>query len=303
MQQVKCFTISLLGYNTHTLFVESTLFPNESLPNVVAVATGQTANFSCDALTNMVQGFAHTVAFLVHSPTSNITECFNCSFSPAEILYCNPPVETGTCSSLEYTNSSSGHPNLLNHRLTARWTNPTPSDSDSEVLCALAYSGVIQWVHTATLLVTLPTPTPVETPHSSQPQLVALAGLVLVVVVAGSLCVLGLILWYRHRYRTSSNPSLAVEESKMCSTLRVDIVLLPAVPLAGSPLPSSGSNTPTLTPGYSQLPVITVNHLHHSMEHRHIQRLDENRDSMDSGLDVGDIEAWKVRVSCYIMIS
>ena len=186
---------------------EAGLFVNETLPAEVTVTEGQRAEFNCDALTtNAIPGFLpvqfFTVAVLVTSPpSSDPVQCFNCSFSRAELMKCHH--EDQNCSGLQVSNSSIGPPHVLNHRLTAVWSEAELNLTGSEVVCAVAVGGITQWAHTATLTVLPASPLPEGTPKPLR-QLVwgGLAGSVAVMVVCGGVCLLSLALWYRRKQQT-----------------------------------------------------------------------------------------------------
>lgn len=280
-----------------TSATEAGLFVNETLPAEVTVTEGQRAEFNCDALTtNAIPGFLpvqfFTVAVLVTSPpSSDPVQCFNCSFSRAELMKCHH--EDQNCSGLQVSNSSIGPPHVLNHRLTAVWSEAELNLTGSEVVCAVAVGGITQWAHTATLTVLPASPLPEGTPKPLR-QLVwgGLAGSVAVMVVCGGVCLLSLALWYRRKQQTMP--------------LQLD-----QCPLAGSSQPSSGASTPTTAPGLAQMvPLIEVSLPQRRMgpgRNRHVLGVEQYRDSMDSGLDVnstaGDIEAAKVSGSGHLLLA
>lgn len=170
---------------------------------MIAVSAGEPAAFVCDAQTKFNGGYAYTVEILVRSNSSSTqTQCLHCTFSP-EDLTCPSPHHLGSCREFMYENFSTGNDNLRLHHLIAYWVNPHPSHSGSEVMCALAYHGITQWVHTATLIVLPPSPAQPPPPSSlAHPQLAAMVVVVVVVVVlVVALSALGLVLCYRYKHK------------------------------------------------------------------------------------------------------
>ena len=190
----------------HLVFpVDPVLFTDENLPADLTVAEGQSANFTCQALTLQNTHFfdASSVAFLVRAPNSSeLTQCLSCSFSRSALTVCREMVDEGSCSGLQFFNSSFGHPALRTHNVTAHWSQVDMHHNGSEVVCAIAMYGVTQWAHTATLTVT---PTPMSPDHGIILQERAIAHLTIgvVVLVLGSIAtvsVVGLIIYRRRTY-------------------------------------------------------------------------------------------------------
>ena len=206
---------------------EPGLFFDENLPADLTVAERKAADFSCQVMTTHnsilggLPGFSMTVAFLVRPPdSSELTQCINCSFSMTELTMCREMVDEGSCSGLQFINSSFGHPDVLTHNLTAHWSEVDMRHSGYEVVCAIAVSGITQWAHTATLTVTPATPTPTPT-SVNDGKFLQERDIVLLtsgVVVLGSITgasVVGLILLYRHKRRhTYWSPASTHEDKK-----------------------------------------------------------------------------------------
>ena len=202
--------------------VDPVLFSDENSPSDLTVVEHQSANFSCQAQTldNNYAFTYNTVAFLVRSPdSSELTECLNCSFSMTELTMCREMVDEGSCSGLQFVNSSFGHPDVLTHNLTAHWSEVDMRHSGYEVVCAIAVSGITQWAHTATLTVTPATPTPTPT-SVNDGKFLQERDIVLLtsgVVVLGSITgasVVGLILLYRHKRRHTYWSPASTHEDK-----------------------------------------------------------------------------------------
>ena len=155
-----------------------------------------------------------TVAFhALAPPMPDPVQCLNCSFSNDDLWNCRKNVEEGPCSGLQFSNTSSGNPQLLTHSLKAQWRQVQVDQTGWKMVCAIASSGVIQWAHTATLTVTPATLT--VTPATPTPMvdsegvnglglwLGAGCGAVLVMLCVGVAIVISVI-WYRQRYRSTS---------------------------------------------------------------------------------------------------
>ena len=280
---------------------EPVLFPNESLPEDLSVTEGQPAEFNCDPKTSEDKSATFTVAYLVSTPShSNLTECFNATFSKTYPLNLHSHKSNGSCSGLEVLNSTSGHSLDLTYHLTARWPSPTPSLSGAEVVCAIASRGITQWAKTATLSVLSASASPslgTSLPPSSPPQLAALASITLLLLVGG-VSLLALLLWWRRRQQLAAKTQAAktrqqleLSESSLsllCPSQPPPFSLsLSTAPLALASLPSSGCATPTLP----------APHFPHFPNTRLLQTVQAYSDSLDSGLDLGDIEGSKVSPS------
>ena len=209
------------------------LLPNDKLPRKVTAAAGQHVEFRCDALTKLsTQGIAvspFTVAFhLLAPPMPDSVQCLNCTFSTDDLWNCRKNVDEGPCSGLQFSNTSSGNPNLLTHSLRAQWRQVQADQTGWKMVCAIAANGVIQWAHTATLTVTPATPTaspatptvpsapPTVTPAPPAPMLDSEgvnelglgvgSGAVVVVVGCVGVAITTIVIWYRQKYRSTSTP-------------------------------------------------------------------------------------------------
>lgn len=195
---------------THcNISTDPVLFPNEKLPKQVTVAAGQNADFYCDALTKVsTDGLAvssFTVAFhILAPPMPGPVQCLNCTFSNHDLRNCRKNMDKGPCSGIQFSNTSSGNPNLLNHSLRAQWRQVQADKTGWKMVCAIAANGVIQWAHTATLTVTPTTPTP-ESEGVIELALGAGSGAVLVMVCVG-VAIISLVIWLRRRHRNNSTP-------------------------------------------------------------------------------------------------
>ena len=168
---------------------------------MVAVDAGQPAYFDCQIRSHELSALS-TIAFLVRLPDSDdLTQCLSCYFSMTQLTMCSETVDEGSCSGLQFFNTSFGNSNVLTHNLTAHWSQVDMHHNGYEVVCAIAVGGITQWAHTATLTVV---PAPTLTPTSEnggnfqRQAALILISCVLLVIIA-SACVVGLILLYRHK--------------------------------------------------------------------------------------------------------
>lgn len=216
---------------------------------------GQSADFDCSIRIDderLDDGAIATVAFLVRaSKSSDLFECFNCTFSSRELSHCREMRDQENCIGLQFINVSVGDPDMLTHYLTAHWGEVNMSLTGYEVVCAVGINGITQWAHSATLTVyslnvtpTIPhvpltathhvtsTTTYTSTSHTftnvdsnkSTPSLtvgvtVGVAiGVVVGVVILISLAALGLILLHRHRH--GKKRRLPISDEEESTTLR-----------------------------------------------------------------------------------
>lgn len=163
------------------------------------------------------------MAYLIQlSNSTQPIQCYNCTFDTEKLRVCTEPNENNCSNDIVYNNSKSGNPALALHHFIAHWINPTPTHSLSQVICALAHSGITQWVHTATLIVN-PTLTVTEKPPVKATVVPALSSLVVIVGVV--IVVLVFIIWYRHRNRTKASKPLELHLDEGTLTIILYIIL------------------------------------------------------------------------------
>ena len=206
----------------HCVFTraEATLLPNHSLPADLTVVEGQQADFCCIAQATQQSFTALTVAFLIKLPSSssNLTQCFNYTFSKENPLCCGSFGDDRSCSGLVFDTFFSGDSLARRNHLTASWASVNLSLSGAEVVCAQASCGITQWAKTATLTVLPASPTvdmPVE--PSSSPALGALA--VLVVVLVGGVVLLATLIWWRQRRQQYAARTSQEQQLEQCELL------------------------------------------------------------------------------------
>ena len=208
------------------------LLPNDSLPADVTVVEGQEADFHCIAHTTEQTLSVFTVAFLVKLPSSNLTQCYNYTFSQTKPLSVITIVKNSSCSDLVSINSESGHREDRTNHLTASWASVNLSLSGAEVVCAQASRGITQWAKTATLTVlpastthVLASPT-VDKPLRAgrSPKLSALAALS--ILLLGGVVLLATLLWWRHRRRTMAKTNQQQQEDQSMNILTASAYVL-----------------------------------------------------------------------------
>ena len=201
------------------------MFPNESLPEDLAVAEGQPATFACEAKTR--DNLATTVAFWVTSSDSHRepVQCLNCSFSPSSLFSCSITVDKGGCLGLSFTNSSYGQELDKTHHLTATWDHVSTAQNGSVVTCAIAVRGMTQWENSATLSVNeavptspLPAPTPTlerkeEALNDVVPISIGAAAAAILFVIAFTVGLLVVVWCFYRKAKSSTNDWMQLQKS------------------------------------------------------------------------------------------